>query len=79
MPRRGNNTFFRSYEVASSNVKFSYIVWLSALCFISVSLCFFDKLEPIIAQLDLVLFASWQKKKEKKVTIILQKGKNMGS
>ena len=43
----------------------------------SVSLCFFDKLQPIIAQFDLFLFAYWQKK-EKKLTIILEKGKNMG-
>ena len=53
-----------------------YVVW-SPLCVLYiVSLCFFDKLQPIIAQFDLVLFASWHKK-EKKLTIILSKGKNM--
>ena len=36
----------------------------------SVTLCFFDKLQPIVAHFDLVLFASCQKK-EKKLTIIL--------
>ena len=36
----------------------------------SVSLCFFDKLQTIIAQFDLALFASWHKN-EKKLTIIL--------
>ena len=30
----------------------------------SVGLCFFDKLQPIIAQFDLVLFGSLQKKEE---------------
>ena len=42
----------------------------------SVSLCFFDKLQPIIAQFDLVLFVSWHKK-EKKADNNLIKGKNM--
>ena len=37
---------------------------------LSNSLCFFDRLQPIIAQFDLVLFAS-SHKKEKKPTIIL--------
>ena len=39
--------------------------------FYSVSFCFFDKLQPIIAQFQLVLFASWHKK-EKKVKIIFE-------
>ena len=45
--------------------------------FYKVLICFFDKSQPIIAQFDLVLFKSWQKK-EKKLTIILQKSKNKG-
>ena len=52
------------------------VVWFSVLCSLySVTLCFFDKLQPIIAQFDLALFASWHKQ-EKKQTIILQKGNN---
>ena len=43
-----------------------------------VSLCFFQKLQPIIAQFDIALFASWHKK-EKKLTIILEKGENIES
>ena len=43
----------------------------------SANLCFFDKLQPIIAQFNLATFAFWQKK-EKKCIIITQKGENMG-
>ena len=36
---------------------------IHVLCLLySVSLYFFDKCEPIIAQFDLILFACWQKK-----------------
>ena len=53
------------------------MIYDSPFCVLcSVSLCFFDKLQPIIAQFDLALFASWHKK-EKKLKIILSKDKNM--
>ena len=35
----------------------------------NAKLCFFDKLQPTVAQFDTVLFAPWQQK-EKKLTII---------
>ena len=51
---------------------------LHSVLFDSANLCFFDELQPVVAQFELVIFASWQKKEKKPDAKITWKGKNMG-
>ena len=51
---------------------------LHSVLFDNANLCFFDESQPVVAQFELVIFASWQKKEKKPDAKITWKGKNMG-